>query len=260
MLRLENISAGYGAVTALRNVDMVVADGEVVALIGSNGAGKSTALRTISGLVRPSAGKIEFDGEVISDLSPEQIVARGIVHVPEGRHVFPRLSVHQNLTVGANSPRAHARKKEARERVFELFPRLYERRQQLGGSLSGGEQQMLAFGRAMMAQPVLLMLDEPSLGLAPIMVEEVARAIDYIRSSGVTILLVEQNAELALDLATRGYVIETGSIVLSDCSERLLENPKVWASYLGEQDWEFEAGGAERSRDIASDLSVKKGV
>jgi branched-chain amino acid transport system ATP-binding protein len=239
MLRLSNVSAGYGAVTALRKVDITLETGEVVALIGSNGAGKSTALRTISGLIRPTAGTIEFQGEVITDLSPEQIVARGIVHVPEGRRVFPRLSVHQNLTVGAFSPRAHGKEKATRERVFELFPRLYERRRQLAGSLSGGEQQMLAFGRAMMAQPVLLMLDEPSLGLAPIVVEEIANAIDYFRESGVTILLVEQNAELALSLATRGYVIETGSIVLSDSSDRLLENPKVWASYLGEQDWEF---------------------
>ena len=239
MLRLSNVSAGYGAVTALRKVDITLETGEVVALIGSNGAGKSTALRTISGLIRPTAGTIEFQGEVITNLSPEQIVARGIVHVPEGRRVFPRLSVHQNLTVGAYSPRAHGKEKATRERVFELFPRLYERRRQLAGSLSGGEQQMLAFGRAMMAQPVLLMLDEPSLGLAPIMVEEIANAIDYFRESGVTILLVEQNAELALSLATRGYVIETGSIVLSDSSDRLLENPKVWASYLGEQEWEF---------------------
>src|ERR1700761_1998113 len=243
MLRLENISAGYGAVSALRNVDMVVDAGEVVALIGSNGAGKSTALRTISGLVRPSTGKIEFNGETISGLSPEQIVERGIIHVPEGRHVFPRLSVHQNLTVGAHSPRAHAGKKETRERVFELFPRLYERRRQLAGSLSGGEQQMLAFGRAMMAQPVLMMLDEPSLGLAPVIVEEIAKGIDYFRDSGVTVLLVEQNAELALTLATRGYVIETGSIVLADSSDSLLENPKVWASYLGEQEWEFDMAG-----------------
>ena len=240
MLRLDNVSAGYGAVSALRNVDIAVEAGEVVALIGSNGAGKSTTLRTVSGLVRPTAGVIEFQGEVITNLSPEQIVARGIVHVPEGRRVFPRLSVHQNLTVGAHSPRAHGKEKATRERVFELFPRLYERRRQLAGSLSGGEQQMLAFGRAMMAQPVLLMLDEPSLGLAPIIVEEIAKAIDYFRESGVTILLVEQNAELALTLATRGYVIETGSIVLTDSSERLLENPKVWASYLGEQDWEFD--------------------
>jgi branched-chain amino acid transport system ATP-binding protein len=223
----------------LRKVDITLEAGEVVALIGSNGAGKSTALRTISGLIRPTAGTIEFQGEVITNLSPEQIVARGIVHVPEGRRVFPRLSVQQNLTVGAFSPRAHGKEKATRERVFELFPRLYERRRQLAGSLSGGEQQMLAFGRAMMAQPVLLMLDEPSLGLAPIVVEEIANAIDYFRESGVTILLVEQNAELALSLATRGYVIETGSIVLSDSSDRLLENPKVWASYLGEQDWEF---------------------
>lgn len=240
MLRLDNVSAGYGAVSALRNVDIAVEAGEVVALIGSNGAGKSTTLRTVSGLVRPTAGVIEFQGEAITNLSPEQIVARGIVHVPEGRRVFPRLSVHQNLTVGAHSPRAHGKEKATRERVFELFPRLYERRRQLAGSLSGGEQQMLAFGRAMMAQPVLLMLDEPSLGLAPIIVEEIAKAIDYFRESGVTILLVEQNAELALTLATRGYVIETGSIVLTDSSERLLENPKVWASYLGEQDWEFD--------------------
>ena len=240
MLRLDNVSAGYGAVSALRNVDITVEAGEVVALIGSNGAGKSTTLRTVSGLVRPTAGVIEFQGEAITNLSPEQIVARGIVHVPEGRRVFPRLSVHQNLTVGAHSPRAHGKEKATRERVFELFPRLYERRRQLAGSLSGGEQQMLAFGRAMMAQPVLLMLDEPSLGLAPIIVEEIAKAIDYFRESGVTILLVEQNAELALTLATRGYVIETGSIVLTDSSERLLENPKVWASYLGEQDWEFD--------------------
>jgi branched-chain amino acid transport system ATP-binding protein len=242
MLRLNNVSAGYGAVTALRKVDITLEAGEVVALIGSNGAGKSTALRTISGLIRPTAGTIEFQGAVITNLSPEQIVARGIVHVPEGRRVFPRLSVHQNLTVGAFSPRAHGKEKATRERVFELFPRLYERRKQLAGSLSGGEQQMLAFGRAMMAQPVLLMLDEPSLGLAPIVVEEIANAIDYFRESGVTILLVEQNAELALSLATRGYVIETGSIVLSDSSDRLLENPKVWASYLGEQEWEFAAG------------------
>jgi branched-chain amino acid transport system ATP-binding protein len=210
--------------------------------------------------VRPSGGKIEFQGEAITDLSPEQIVRRGIIHVPEGRHVFPRLSVHQNLSVGAYSPRAHAGKNATRERVFELFPRLYERRQQLAGSLSGGEQQMLAFGRAMMAQPALLMLDEPSLGLAPIMVEEVAKAIDYFRRSGVTILLVEQNAELALELATRGYVIETGCIVLADTSRHLLENPKVWASYLGEQDREFEPAGHDPARAGLSDFSVNKGV
>jgi branched-chain amino acid transport system ATP-binding protein len=240
MLRLNKVSAGYGAVTALRNVDITVAAGEVVALIGSNGAGKSTALRAISGVVRPTAGSIEFLGEPITHLTPEQIVERGIIHVPEGRRVFPRLSVLQNLSVGAYSPRAHGKERQTRERVFELFPRLYERRRQLAGSLSGGEQQMLAFGRAMMAQPLLLMLDEPSLGLAPIIVEEVAKAIEYFRKTGVTILLVEQNAELALTLATRGYVIETGSIVLADTSDSLLDNPKVWASYLGEQEWELD--------------------
>ncbi|MDB5607637.1 MAG: Amino acid/amide transporter ATP-binding protein 2, family [Bradyrhizobium sp.] len=237
MLRLNNVSAGYGAVTALRNIDITVDAGEVVALIGSNGAGKSTTLRAISGVVRPTAGCIEFQGEAITNLSPDQIVERGIVHVPEGRRVFPRLSVQQNLTVGAYSPRARGKENATRQRVFELFPRLYERRRQLAGSLSGGEQQMLAFGRAMMAQPVLLMLDEPSLGLAPIIVEEIAKAIDYFRESGVTVLLVEQNAELALTLATRGYVIEAGLIVLADSSDSLLDNPKVWASYLGEQEW-----------------------
>jgi branched-chain amino acid transport system ATP-binding protein len=160
--------------------------------------------------------------------------------VPEGRRVFPRLTVQQNLAAGAYSPRAHGKEKSTRERVFALFPRLYERRRQLAGSLSGGEQQMLAFGRAMMAQPVLLLLDEPSLGLAPIVIEEVAKAIEHFRADGVTVLLVEQNAELALTLATRGYVIETGNIVLADSSARLLQNPQVWASYLGQEDWEFE--------------------
>jgi branched-chain amino acid transport system ATP-binding protein len=197
-------------------------------------------LKAISGLVRPSGGTIEFQGETISGLSPENIVARGIVQVPEGRRVFPRLSVQQNLTAGAYSPRARSNEQATRDKVFALFPRLYERRRQLAGSLSGGEQQMLAFGRAMMAQPVLLLLDEPSLGLAPIVIEEVAKSIEHFRAEGVTILLVEQNAELALTLASRGYVIETGSIVLADSSERLLQNPQVWASYLGQENWEFE--------------------
>jgi branched-chain amino acid transport system ATP-binding protein len=240
MLRLDKVGAAYGAVTALRNVDLAVEAGEIVALIGSNGAGKSTTLKTISGLVRPSTGTIEFQGQSLAGLSPESIVARGIVQVPEGRRVFPRLTVQQNLTVGAYSPRAHGKEKATRDKVFSLFPRLYERRRQLAGSLSGGEQQMLAFGRAMMAQPVLLLLDEPSLGLAPIVIEEVAKAIEHFRADGVTVLLVEQNAELALTLATRGYVIETGSIVLADSSERLLQNPQVWASYLGQENWEFE--------------------
>jgi len=241
VLRLSSVSAAYGAVTALRDIDIEVGRGEIVALIGSNGAGKSTALRTISGLVRATTGTIEFLGEAITNLSAESIVARGLIHVPEGRHVFPRLSVQQNLAVGAYSPRARGREAEICDQVFAIFPRLYERRRQLAGSLSGGEQQMLVFGRAMMAQPVLLMLDEPSLGLAPIIVEEIAKAIEYFRDNGVTVLLVEQNAELALALATRGYVIETGSIVLADSSERLLENPQIWASYLGRSNWDADA-------------------
>jgi branched-chain amino acid transport system ATP-binding protein len=241
MLRLEKLSAAYGAVDALREIEVIIEAGETVALIGSNGAGKSTLLNTISGLVRPSAGTIEFRGVPITGLPPERIVEIGIVQVPEGRRVFPRLTVHQNLSAGAYSPRAHGAEKATREKVFAAFPRLYERRRQLAGSLSGGEQQMLAFGRAMMAQPILLLLDEPSLGLAPIMVEEVAKAIERFRADGMTILLVEQNAELALHLASRGYVIETGSVVLADSSERLLRNPQVWASYLGQEDWEFAA-------------------
>jgi branched-chain amino acid transport system ATP-binding protein len=241
MLRLSHVSAAYGAVAALRGVDLTVDRGEIVALIGSNGAGKSTVLKTISGLVRPSAGSVEFLGEPITGLSPDRVVARGIIHVPEGRRVFPKLTVQQNLTVGAHSRRAHGKEKATREAVFALFPRLYDRRRQAAGALSGGEQQMLAFGRAMMAQPLLLLLDEPSLGLAPLVIEEVARAIEHFRASGVTVLLVEQNAELALALATRGYVIETGTIVLADTSARLLDNPQVWASYLGQEGWELAA-------------------
>jgi branched-chain amino acid transport system ATP-binding protein len=240
VLRIKGLSAAYGAVAALRGIDLEIAPGEVVAMIGSNGAGKSTALKAISGLIRPTEGEIVFEGQPIAGLRADEIVARGIVHVPEGRHIFPRLSVEQNLQVGAYSPRAHAGEKTVREEVYALFPRLYERRRQAGGSLSGGEQQMLAFGRAMMANPLLLLLDEPSLGLAPIVVEEVANAIRHFQKSGVTILLVEQNAELALELAQRGYVIESGRIVLSGLSASLLDNPQVWATYLGQEEWEFD--------------------
>ena len=236
LLELDEIHTYYGNIEALKGISLEVDDGEVVTLIGSNGAGKSTTLKAISGLVRPGAGAISFLGESIVGLSADQIVARGIIQVPEGRRIFPRLSVEQNLDVGAFSPRAHGKEKATREEVYKLFPRLYERRRQAGGSLSGGEQQMLAFGRAMMAQPVLLLLDEPSLGLAPIVVEEVANAILHFRDRGVTILLVEQNAEMALALAGRGYVIETGRIVLADSSASLLDNPQVWASYLGQED------------------------
>ncbi len=230
------LRSSYGPVAALRGIDMDVESGETIALIGSNGAGKSTTLRAISGLVQPSAGSIEFLGEPIGGLRPETIVERGIVHVPEGRRIFPRLSVEQNLDVGAYSPRAVAQQRRIRSDVYALFPRLHERRRQMGGSLSGGEQQMLAFGRAMMAQLTLLLLDEPSLGLAPILVEEVVRAITHFRPEGVTILLVEQNAELGR-LSSRGYVLETGNVsprpTIATGSSK---HPKVWASYLGEKE------------------------
>jgi branched-chain amino acid transport system ATP-binding protein len=239
MLRIENLHVDYAQIPALRGIDMDIQTGEIVALIGANGAGKSTTLKAISGLIMPSAGKIEFDGRQLAGLAPEQLVELGIIHVPEGRRIFPRLTVAENLRVGAYAARAREGEKAALERVYSLFPRLAERRRQAGGSLSGGEQQMLAFGRAMMARPVLLLLDEPSLGLAPILVEEVARAIDRFHDDGATILLVEQNAELALGLASRGFVIETGRIVLTDTGPNLLENPKVWASYLGQEDWEL---------------------
>lgn len=235
MLNIRDLSVSYGPIAALRGIDVSIAPGETVALVGSNGAGKSTTLRAISGLVPVSQGTIEFLGERIDRLAPEAIVERGLVHVPEGRRVFPRLSVEQNLDVGAYTPRAHTRARRIRNEVYELFPRLHERRRQMGGSLSGGEQQMLAFGRAMMAQPTLLLLDEPSLGLAPIIVEEVVRAIAHFRAEGVTILLVEQNAELALTVSSRGYVLEGGQVTLSDRSELLIKHPKVWASYLGEE-------------------------
>jgi branched-chain amino acid transport system ATP-binding protein len=234
MLRVSNLHVAYGQVSALRGISLDIGAGEIVALVGANGAGKSTTLKVLSGLVPPQSGGIEFLGESIVGLSANAIVERGIIHVPEGRRIFPKLTVEQNLDVGAHGRRAHGKEKITRGEVYALFPRLHERRRQPGGALSGGEQQMLAFGRAMMAQPLLLMLDEPSLGLAPIIVEEVVKAIDHFRRSGVTILLVEQNAELALSMASRGYVMETGRIVLADTGENLLDNPQVWASYLGQ--------------------------
>jgi branched-chain amino acid transport system ATP-binding protein len=242
MLRVSNLHVKYGQIPAVRGLDLEVNAGEIVALIGANGAGKSTTLKAISGLVSPFAGTIELNGRRLAGVAPEQRVELGIIHVPEGRRIFPRLTVEENLQVGAYPSRARAGEQEARDRVYSLFPRLAERRRQAGGSLSGGEQQMLAFARAMMAQPILLLLDEPSLGLAPILVEEVAAAIGRFHDDGATILLVEQNAELALGLASRGFVIETGRIVLSDTGSNLLENPKVWASYLGQEDWEFAPG------------------
>jgi len=233
VLDLDRVDVYYGSIQALRGVSLSVRAGELVTLIGANGAGKTTAIRTISGLLKPAAGAIRFEDRPIHTVPAEQIVARGIVQVPEGRKVFPELTVEENLRIGAYLVPDRARVREGFERVYALFPRLRERRQQLGSTLSGGEQQMLAFGRALMAWPRLLLLDEPSLGLAPLIVEEVARVIAELKAGGITILLVEQNASLALSLADRGYVLERGQIVLSDTGERLLANREVQRSYLG---------------------------
>ncbi len=233
MLELDGIDVAYGSVQALRGVSLRVNAGELVTLIGANGAGKTTTIRSISGLLRPTAGSIRFEGQPIHAVPAEAIVARGIVQVPEGRRIFPELTVEENLRVGAYLVPDPTRVAERFDRVYALFPRLRERRRQLGNTLSGGEQQMLAFGRALMAGPRLLLLDEPSLGLAPLLVQDVARVVTELKRSGLTILLVEQNARLALTLADRGYVIETGRIVLSDTSDRLLANPDVQRSYLG---------------------------
>jgi branched-chain amino acid transport system ATP-binding protein len=233
VLELDGVDVAYGSIQALRGVSLGVSAGELVTLIGANGAGKTTTIRSISGLLRPTAGSIRFEGSPIHTVPPEAIVARGIVQVPEGRRIFPELTVEENLRVGAYLVRDRARVAQGFERVYALFPRLRERRGQLGSTLSGGEQQMLAFGRALMAGPRLLLLDEPSLGLAPLLVEEVARVVTELKRGGITMLLVEQNARLALTLADRGYVLETGRIVLSDTSDRLLANPEVQRSYLG---------------------------
>jgi branched-chain amino acid transport system ATP-binding protein len=233
VLELDAVDVGYGTTPVLRGVSLEVRAGELVTLIGANGAGKTTTIRSISGLLRPTAGAIRFEGQPIHTVPPEAIVARGIVQVPEGRRIFPELSVEENLRVGGYLVRGRARVADGFARVYALFPRLRERRGQLGSTLSGGEQQMLAFGRALMAGPRLLLLDEPSLGLAPLLVEEIARVVTELKRSGITILLVEQNARLALTLADRGYVLETGRIALSDTGERLLANPDVQRSYLG---------------------------
>jgi branched-chain amino acid transport system ATP-binding protein len=233
MLEIKHLAVSYGEIAALRDVSLTINQGEIVTLIGGNGAGKTTTLKTISGLLTPDAGSIRFEGQSIAGLSPDRIVALGIAQVPEGRHVFPRLSVENNLLVGAYLVRDNTAMRDMLEQIYTMFPLLKERRRQLGETLSGGEQQMLALGRAIMSRPRLMLLDEPSLGLAPRVVEEVAKAIISFRKSGMTILLVEQNARVALALSERGYVIETGRVVLSDNSASLKRNPKVIESYLG---------------------------
>ena len=235
LLTLDSVVSGYGQIMAVKGIVVEVAEGEIVALIGSNGAGKSTTLRTISGLVRRRSGSIKFDGRDISEMMPHQIVARGISLVPEGRGIFSRLTVLENLQMGAYRRGRGADVRGDLGRVLELFPRLKERARQSGGTLSGGEQQMLAIGRALMANPRLLLLDEPSMGLSPILTQTIFETIrDINKRLQTTILLVEQNAFMALAVASRGYVIESGRVVLQAASRELLENAQVRAAYLGE--------------------------
>jgi branched-chain amino acid transport system ATP-binding protein len=232
MLKLENVFTSYGPIEALKGIDIEVGEGEIVSLIGSNGAGKSTCLMTICGVLGPSTGKILLDGADIAGMEPHEIVERGISQVPEGRRIFPRLTVRENLEMGAFLGRGNF--SSLLENVFRLFPILKERQKQPGGTLSGGEQQMLAIGRALMSGPRILLLDEPSLGLAPIMVSLIFKTIREINEEGTTVLLVEQNAKAALRLSHRGYVIEGGTITLAGKSGDLLNNEKVRHAYLGE--------------------------
>ena len=232
LLEVDEIHTHYGSIEALKGISLTVDEGEVVTLIGSNGAGKSTTLRSISGLTAASAGKISFNGHEITRIPAHEIVARGIALVPEGRHCFARMTVRENLDLGAYKRRGDSVREDL-ERVFDLFPRLQERERQKAGTMSGGEQQMLAIGRALMARPKLLMLDEPSMGIAPILVQRIYETIREINQQGVTILLVEQNANYALDLARRGYVLETGQVALANSSEQLRTDPDVQRAYLG---------------------------
>jgi branched-chain amino acid transport system ATP-binding protein len=233
LLELDDVHAFYGNIEALKGVTLTVEPGECVTLIGSNGAGKSTTLRSISALLTPRAGKITFAGDDISHAAPQDVVRLGISQAPEGRHCFPRMSVRENLDLGAYLRNDRAGILQDMERVYSLFPRLKERERQKAGTMSGGEQQMLAIGRALMARPKLLLLDEPSMGIAPILVERIYETIAEINRQGTTILLVEQNANFALDVSKRGYVLETGRVALTDRSDALRENPEVQKAYLG---------------------------
>ena len=233
MLSMTDIHTYYGSIHALKGVTLTVNQGEIVTLIGANGAGKTTSLMSVSGVTQPRQGTIMFLGEDITKMTTEKIVARGITQVPEGRMIFPRLTVRENLLMGAYLRNDKDGVKADEEKVYELFPKMRERMKQHGGTLSGGEQQMLAIGRALMARPKLLLLDEPSLGLAPIVVENIFEIIQRINREGTTILLVEQNAQMALHIAHRGYVLETGAVTLEGPARDLLENPKVRSAYLG---------------------------
>ena len=231
MLKVNDINVYYGQIHALYDVSFDVNDGEIVTLIGANGAGKSTILKTISGLLHTKTGSIEFMGENLGKIPPHKIVEKGLAHVPEGRRIFLGMTVRENLEMGGFSNKTI--EKEDFDLVYEKFPRLYERRKQIAGTLSGGEQQMLAMGRALMVKPKLMMLDEPSMGLAPLLVEQIFGIIKELHKAGTTILLVEQNAQMALSVATRGYVLESGHIVLADTAENLLQNDAVQKAYLG---------------------------
>ncbi|MEC1521970.1 ABC transporter ATP-binding protein [Neobacillus niacini] len=233
MLKIEDINVFYGNIHALKGVSLDINEGEIVTLIGANGAGKSTLLKTISGLLKPKNGSILFEGQSISGKVAQTIVKQGLSHVPEGRRVFANMSVEENLELGAYLRKDKQGIKEDFEKVYSLFPRLLERRKQLSGTLSGGEQQMLAMGRALMARPKLLLLDEPSMGLAPLLVKTIFKIIEEINKSGTTILLVEQNANMALSIADRAYVIETGKIVLSGSSDELNQSDQIRMAYLG---------------------------
>jgi len=233
VLKVEGIHTYYGSIQALKGVELTVNEGEIVCLIGANGAGKTTTLMTVSGITRPRKGRVYFKGRDITRLSTDKIVALGITQVPEGRMIFPVLTVEENLLMGSYIRKDRDEVKKDRQYVFELFPVLAERRKQAGGTLSGGEQQMLAIGRALMARPKLLLLDEPSLGLAPIVVENIFEVIAKINSEGTTVMLVEQNAQMALQIAHRGYVLETGRVALEGSAGELLEDERVQAAYLG---------------------------
>ena len=233
MLEVHNVHTYYGNIHALKGISITVEEGEIVSLIGGNGAGKSTTLKTISGLLRPREGYVKLNGEDLGQYKAHQIVAKGVVQVPEGRQVFSALTVMENLEMGAFSRNDRDGIRADIEKVFHIFPRLKERQRQVAGTLSGGEQQMLATGRALMGRPKLMLLDEPSMGLAPVLVDSIFDTIRELHEQGTTILLVEQNARMALQVASRGYVLQTGEVILSDTAERLRENPMVRQAYLG---------------------------
>ena len=232
MLKIQNLQVAYGGIQALRGIDMEVPDGKIVTLIGANGAGKSTILNTISGLLHPKMGSVLFEGHDLKGVAPHKIVEHGLAQVPEGRHIFQQMTVEENLQMGAYT-QPNSTIEPGIADVYERFPRLKERRRQVAGTLSGGEQQMLVMGRALMSNPKLLMLDEPSMGLAPILIEQIFQIVEDLHKAGTTVLLVEQNAQMALSIATRGYVLETGKITMTGTGQELLHDDNVRKAYLG---------------------------